>query len=70
MSEGNRTFIAFLGEEICRDVRRDRRTVKLLHELGWKVVVIWECETKKEASLRKVVTSRIAKRKIFPNYLK
>lgn len=28
------------------NVERDRRNLRSLRELGWKVITIWECETK------------------------
>jgi DNA mismatch endonuclease (patch repair protein) len=34
------------------NVERDRRNLAQLKELGWNVLVIWECETKDEAKLR------------------
>ena len=32
------------------NVRRDRRNVDALRENGWRVLVIWECETKGDLS--------------------
>ena len=32
-------------EKFETNVARDRRNEKALHELGWRVMVIWECET-------------------------
>ncbi len=29
------------------NVERDRRNQRVLRKLGWKVIVVWECETKK-----------------------
>jgi DNA mismatch endonuclease (patch repair protein) len=34
------------------NVERDKRNLTQLNELGWNVLVIWECETKDEAKLR------------------
>ena len=45
------------------NVARDRKNQRLLRKDGWKVIVAWECETKKEDTLNKV-----AKR--FSNHLK
>lgn len=33
--------------KILRNVERDELNIKELKELGWKVLVIWECELKK-----------------------
>ena len=32
--------------------QRDERTLAALNQLGWKALVIWECEMRDEASLR------------------
>jgi DNA mismatch endonuclease (patch repair protein) len=39
-----------------RDVRRQRE----LEEIGWKVTIIWECETKDDTALRHLVLARLA----------
>jgi DNA mismatch endonuclease, patch repair protein len=44
------------------NVARDQRQVVQLKQLGWKVVVIWECETKSNASLV-ALAKRIARHK-------
>ena len=36
-----------------RTVERDKRNKHTLIELGWRVIVVWECETKKEVKLKK-----------------
>lgn len=37
------------------NVERDKRTTRALKELGWRVLIIWECETRDLSTL----TSRI-----------
>ena len=34
------------------NVERDRRTLRALEREGWKVLVVWECETRTPASLQ------------------
>lgn len=34
-------------KKILRNVERDELNIKELKELGWKVLVVWECELKK-----------------------
>ena len=34
-----------------RNIERDRENKRKLEENGWKVLVIWECETKTEGSI-------------------
>jgi DNA mismatch endonuclease (patch repair protein) len=35
------------------NVERDRRTLSALRRAGWRVLVVWECETKDSARLTK-----------------
>lgn len=34
--------------KITRNVERDRENYQKLEEMGWKVIVVWECELKKK----------------------
>lgn len=45
------TNAEFWQEKFKRNVERDRNTEKLLKELGWNLIVVWECELKKEGFL-------------------
>ena len=48
--------IAFWTEKFAANVARDARQQTALRELGWRVLVIWQCETKDEAAVeRKLV---------------
>lgn len=40
------TRVAFWNEKFRRNKARDRRVMRELQSLGWKVVIVWECETK------------------------
>lgn len=33
-------------QKFARNVERDRKNVKALAELGWQVIIVWECELK------------------------
>ncbi|MDL2273760.1 very short patch repair endonuclease [Oscillospiraceae bacterium OttesenSCG-928-G22] len=35
-------------KKLNRTLERDKNNVKALEQLGWRVMVIWECETKKK----------------------
>ena len=50
------TRVRFWEEKFKGNVVRDRRNETALRELGWRVMVIWECETKD----RDAVIKRIA----------
>lgn len=38
--------------KLDRNIERDAKSVRALQELGWRVLVLWECETKDAASLK------------------
>ena len=44
-----RSRTQFWTEKFRQNVARDRRTEDALRGLGWRVLVIWECETRDEA---------------------
>ena len=48
--------VAFWTEKFAANVARDARQEAALKALGWRVLVIWECETRYEA----VVEDRLA----------
>ena len=39
--------------KVGRNKTRDRRNLKALRQEGWKVLVVWECQTKDQQALRK-----------------
>lgn len=41
--------------KFCANQERDARVAKELEDLGWRVVIIWECETKNDDTLRSAV---------------
>lgn len=43
--------IAFWTTKFHRNVERHREVEQQLEELGWRVIVVWECETKDEERL-------------------
>ena len=44
-----RSRVEFWTEKFRQNVVRDRRTEDALRSLGWRVLVIWECETRDDA---------------------
>ena len=50
-----KTRIRFWEDKFAGNVVRDQRNEEALHERGWRVMVIWECETRD----RKAVATRI-----------
>ena len=45
------TNVEFWREKFKRNVDRDRNTEKQLKELGWNLIVVWECELKSSGFL-------------------
>jgi len=54
--EGCRYFVwpknnaVFWQKKIGGNIERDAKNHKLLEELGWQVIVVWECELKNSAA--------------------
>jgi DNA mismatch endonuclease (patch repair protein) len=42
----------FWGPKIERNIRRDAETARALKRDGWRVVVVWQCETKNRERLK------------------
>lgn len=47
----SKSNVAFWKAKIYANRSRDRRTVRQLRQLGWDVLVIWECEIKNNSWL-------------------
>lgn len=43
--------VGFWQDKFVANVERDKRNQRGLRRLGWKVVVVWECELKKPVKL-------------------
>jgi DNA mismatch endonuclease (patch repair protein) len=50
---------AFWLRKFAQNQRRDRRNQKDLHDLGWRVLVVWECETAEPDRLRNRLTAEL-----------
>lgn len=40
--------IDFWEKKISSNVERDKRDISQLTDLGWKIIIVWECEIKKK----------------------
>ncbi|MEM9417689.1 MAG: DNA mismatch endonuclease Vsr [Planctomycetota bacterium] len=40
-----KTRVEFWNTKFTANVERDRRNVRELEQSGWKVIIVWECET-------------------------
>ena len=43
--------VVFWTEKFAQNIARDRDNEQALRNLGWRVLVIWECETRDEESI-------------------
>jgi DNA mismatch endonuclease, patch repair protein len=43
---------AYWGPKLQRNVDRDRRVVRDLRRLGWRVVIVWECQLTSECATK------------------
>lgn len=42
------TNVEYWENKFATNVARDEKNRRLLEEMGWKVIVVWECELKKD----------------------
>ncbi|MBE0534524.1 MAG: DNA mismatch endonuclease Vsr [Phycisphaerae bacterium] len=47
------------------NAERDKRNRRLLKALGWKVIVIWECEARNAEGLRRKVKGKLGNRRAY-----
>lgn len=48
-------------EKLKKNVLRDRKNINQLHQDGWKVIIVWECETHENQKLLNILRERIGK---------
>lgn len=46
----------FWNKKFCENVERDERKIKELVNLGWQVLIIWECEIEEFGKLESLVS--------------
>jgi DNA mismatch endonuclease (patch repair protein) len=54
----------YWGSKMSRNQARDVAAIKELRKLGWRAVVVWECELRGVADLEKRLLRRLAELKI------
>lgn len=55
-----KTRVDYWAEKFHANVERDTRVTSELEASGWRVVVVWECETKDASSLRQILREQVA----------
>ncbi len=48
-----RTKLGFWEPKLDGNKLRDKKVIRELRRLGWKILVVWECQIKRKALLRK-----------------
>lgn len=51
-----KTRAEYWNAKFSANVARDAAQAKALRELGWKVLTIWECETREQPALRQMIS--------------
>jgi len=54
-----KTNSEFWENKIQKNIKRDRNNIKLIENLGWKVIIIWECELKNDLDLNKKLLEKL-----------
>ena len=52
-----KTRIEFWQQKFESNIRRDKQVNKLINEIGWHQMVIWECEIKHKENLKRKIIS-------------
>lgn len=55
--------VQFWTKKFEENVRRDRRARRALSQLGWRVVVVWECDTENAVALGQLLHTRMETRR-------
>lgn len=49
------TNVEYWQQKLRKNKERDKEHIALLEGLGWKVLVVWECQTKEGVALRRLL---------------
>lgn len=58
--------VRFWTEKFQNNVNRDRLACRRLRQLGWRVIVIWECQAGNDPKLARVLESRLLRERPQP----
>ena len=58
--------VAFWSRKFEQNVERDQRAKGRLRKLGWRVIVVWECQTVNEEKLARMMLRKIESYDIKP----
>lgn len=64
-----KTNVSFWTEKFRQTIARDHRTSLELQRLGWRVFVVWECQTDDRAALANLIATAIGTGGVNPSTL-
>ena len=53
------TNIAFWTKKLDENVKRQKENIKILKHLGWKPIIIWECQTRRRDELSELLHKQL-----------
>ena len=56
------TNVAFWRKKLDSNIARDERNIRRLRKAGWRVLVVWQCQTKKPETLNRVLFNFLKER--------
>lgn len=56
-----KTRTAFWNRKFAENTERDRATARLLRKLGWRLAVVWECQTLRPSTLARLLARRLVR---------
>lgn len=59
-----KTNISYWSKKLKRNVEKQKKDIRKLKKIGWKVGIIWECEAKKDSALEKKLTGILNGKKL------
>ncbi len=54
-----KTRVAFWKKKFRDNVKRDKKNRKSLRKAGWKLIVVWECQTQHLSSLKRSLEKKL-----------
>ena len=54
-----RSRVRFWQKKFADNIARDKRVRQQLRRLGWKVIVVWECQTADESGLTRLLLAKL-----------
>ena len=62
-----KTRVGFWAGKFSQNVARDRHDEEALRSIGWRILVIWECETRNEATVEELLLDFLRQEDVMAN---